>query len=216
MASKRRLRRQKLAAARDQGIKMPAKEKIRVKWDAQNGKWVDSVTGIEVTNVATPPTPPATEKEKPKGTALFLYNVAVQKGAGKDILVNEFMAPSDEKVLELICKHHSMDKEDDFTILDIHKVVPNGIVVVRETEGDWPKNVRTITNKGIIMSGQWATIADARREALKDSAVKATAIKAAASATAAATTAAKVLAAPLTVDGEKYIPRVRYTLLTGS
>lgn len=213
MASKRRLRRQKLAAARNQGIKMPAKEKLRVKWDAKNARWIDSATGDPVGNVEMPPTP---VKEKPKGTALFLYNVAVQKGEGKDIIVNDFMAPSDEKVIELVCKHHSVDKEGDFSLLDIHKTVPNGIVVVRESDGNWPKGVRTISNKGIIMQGQWATIGDARKDVIKSAAEKTVAVRAAASATAGNVTPIKALNAPLNVAGEKYIPRVRYTLQTGS
>lgn len=213
MASKRRLRRQKLAAARNEGVKVP-KEKIRVRWDAQNAVWVDEKGNVVKTAEAATPKPEQ-PKQPPKAQALFLYNVAVQKGKGKDIVCNEFMAPSDEEVIELICKHHSVDSESEFTLFDVHKVIPanGGIQVIREGP-DWPKGVKTVTHRGIIMHRQWNDIAQTRRQALKDAAA-ATTTKTTASTTAAKTTP-PATALPWKVEGESYIPRVKYTLLTGS
>lgn len=212
MASKRRLRRQKLAAARNEGVKMP-KEKMRVRWDSANARWVDE-HGREVNGIAPPEGTKPAVKETPKAQALYLYNVAVQKGAKADIVCCEFMAPNDEEVLELICRHYAVKNESEFTVFDVHRILggDKGIVVVREGP-DWPKGVKTVTHRGIVSKGQWGVIADKRAE-----------LKAAAQATTKTTTnraLAKVETSTAKTalpwaEGETYIPRVRYTLLTGS
>lgn len=203
MASKRNKRRQREAAERK------TKEKLRVKWDAQNARWineqgqpVDLISGKVI------------EEAKPEPPRMFLYNVAVQKGEGKDILCNEFMAPSDEDVLELICKHHSVDKESEFTILDVHKYLDGSILIIRETDIDtWPPGCKVVTNKGIIMRGQWAAIGDARRAAMGADRPVQSYKKTVTN----ATTQTPTTPPPSwKVEGETYIPRVKYTLKTGT
>lgn len=204
MASKRNKRRQREAAERR------TKEKPRVKWDAQNARWVDE-RGTPVDLNGKPITAPVCVVEKPR---MFLYNVAVQKGEGKDILCNEFMAPSDEDVLELICKHHSVDKESEFTILDVHKYLDGSILIIRETDIDqWPPGCKVITNKGIIMRGQWAAIGDARRAAMGADRPAQSYKK---TVTTATTQQPTTPPPSWKVAGETYIPRVKYTLKTGT
>lgn len=91
--------------------------------------------------------PPATPGAS--GAQDFLYNVATQCGEGKPIYVGQFTAAEDLELEKFVCRVFGLKSTDEFTLLEIHKHMPEGrILVVREVD-KWPTGVSVIHNKGV-------------------------------------------------------------------
>lgn len=176
MASKRRQRRLKLAAARREKAIVRSNHKPTLVWNPAHAKWEEA-------------------KPAPK-PAVHYYTVAAQKGDGKPIEVCDFLSDDDDKLVQLVLRHYGVTKEQDFTILDIHKKVDDKIVIVRESDMEsWPKNAAVITRKGVISAGYTSPLRDLKDVPAKEPAKPAT--------TAIVT---------WKVAGESYIPRNKFKL----
>lgn len=163
MASKRQRRKQRQAAARK--ARATDMGKPRVRWDSQNGRWVND-KGQEVTAGGLPIDP---------ATPLFNYNVACQCGEGKAIFQSYFRAANDEDLIDLVCKTFGQARESDFTVLDIHKTVGTGILVIRESR-EWPTNVSIIKRPGVTMRGKISTVTQPPAEKISSKSKKETVI----------------------------------------